>query len=103
MTLRILCLTLTICVWGRSSLLDSSAEIRAIKDRGELVPDTLVGDALLAQIFDPEVNDGVGLVIDGFPRTALQVRKGMEGWVRGSDQPGSRPHCPPGTDGGVDR
>ena len=57
----------------RSSLLDSSAEIRAIKDRGELVPDTLVGDALLAQIFDPDVNDGLGLVIDGFPRTALQV------------------------------
>ena len=58
----------------RSSLLDSSAEIREIKDRGELVPDTLVGDALLAQIFDPDVNDGLGLVIDGFPRTALQVR-----------------------------
>jgi len=37
------------------------------------VPDTLVGDALLAQIFDPDVNDGLGLVIDGFPRTALQV------------------------------
>lgn len=58
----------------RSSLLDSSPEIRAIKDRGELVPDTLVGDALLAQIFDPELNDGMGLVVDGFPRTALQVR-----------------------------
>ena len=53
--------------------MDSSPEIKAIKDRGELVPDTLVGEALLAQIFDPEVNDGVGLVIDGFPRTALQV------------------------------
>lgn len=32
-----------------------------------------MGDALLAQIFDPEVNDGIGLVVDGFPRTALQV------------------------------
>ena len=39
------------------------------------MPDTLVGDALLAQIFDPDVNDGLGLVIDGFPRTALQVRR----------------------------
>ena len=37
------------------------------------MPDTLVGDALLAQIFDPDVNDGLGLVIDGFPRTALQA------------------------------
>lgn len=39
------------------------------------MPDTLVGDALLAQIFDPEVNDGIGLVVDGFPRTALQVSR----------------------------
>ena len=33
-----------------------------------------VGDALLDVIFDPEEADGVGLIIDGFPRTALQVR-----------------------------
>ena len=32
-----------------------------------------VGDALLDVIFDPDVADGAGLVIDGFPRTALQV------------------------------
>ena len=32
-----------------------------------------VGDALLDVIFDPEEADGVGLIIDGFPRTALQV------------------------------
>ncbi len=32
-----------------------------------------VGDALLDVIFNPDVADGQGLVIDGFPRTALQV------------------------------
>ena len=31
-----------------------------------------VGDALLDTIFDPDA-DSAGLVIDGFPRTALQV------------------------------
>lgn len=31
-----------------------------------------VGDALLDTIFEPEA-DSAGLVIDGFPRTALQV------------------------------
>jgi hypothetical protein len=34
-----------------------------------------VGDALLDVIFDPDVADGAGLVIDGFPRTALQVEQ----------------------------
>lgn len=62
--------TLSLC---RSSLLDSSDEIKVIKDRGELVPDTMVGDALLNNIFDPAHADGSGLLIDGFPRTALQV------------------------------
>ncbi len=33
----------------------------------------MVGDALLHTIFNPEENDGVGLVMDGFPRTAVQV------------------------------
>jgi adenylate kinase family enzyme len=33
----------------------------------------LVGDALLETVFDAEESDGAGLVIDGFPRTALQV------------------------------
>jgi len=32
-----------------------------------------VGDALLDVIFDPGEADAAGLVIDGFPRTALQV------------------------------
>lgn len=57
----------------RSSLLDSSQEIRDIKNRGELIPDTVVGDALLNNIFDAGAAPGAGILIDGFPRTALQV------------------------------
>jgi len=56
-----------------SSLLDSSQEIRDIKNRGELIPDTVVGDALLNNIFDAGAAPGAGILIDGFPRTALQV------------------------------
>ena len=58
---------------GMSQLLDSSPEIKDIIDRAELVPDALVLDALLDAILNPDVNDGSGLVIDGFPRTATQV------------------------------
>ncbi|EIE27218.1 hypothetical protein COCSUDRAFT_64127 [Coccomyxa subellipsoidea C-169] len=56
-----------------SSLLERHSEIRHLMAQGELVPDTMVGDALLDVIFDPDVADGSGLVIDGFPRTALQA------------------------------
>lgn len=58
---------------GMSQLLDSSPEIRDIIDKAELVPDALVLDALLDAILNPDLNDGAGLVIDGFPRTATQV------------------------------
>ncbi len=58
----------------RSSLLDSSEEIRDIKNRGELIPDTVVGDALLNNVFDAGAAPGAGILIDGFPRTALQAR-----------------------------
>ena len=44
--------------------------VRAVFDVSGLLQ---VGDALLDVIFDPDVADGAGLVIDGFPRTALQV------------------------------
>ncbi|KAK9839848.1 hypothetical protein WJX81_005830 [Elliptochloris bilobata] len=56
-----------------SSLLERHPGIRQMMDNGELVPDTMVGDALLDVIFDPEEADAAGLVIDGFPRTALQA------------------------------
>ena len=57
---------------GMSQLLDSP-EIKSYVDRGELVPDAMVLDALLDSILNPETNDGHGVVIDGFPRTATQV------------------------------
>ncbi|CAK0784866.1 hypothetical protein CVIRNUC_008071 [Coccomyxa viridis] len=56
-----------------SSLLERNSDIKDLMNQGELVPDTMVGDALLDVIFDPDVADGAGLVIDGFPRTALQA------------------------------
>jgi adenylate kinase family enzyme len=42
-------------------------------DRGEMVPEYMVGDALLESLLNPDTNDGVGVVVDGFPRTAMQV------------------------------
>ena len=39
---------------------------------GELVPDEMVADALLETVFDPDA-DPAGVLVDGFPRTALQV------------------------------
>lgn len=57
---------------GMSQLLDSP-EIKSFVDRGELVPDAMVLDALLDSILNPDMNDGHGVVIDGFPRTATQV------------------------------
>jgi adenylate kinase family enzyme len=64
---------------GVSQLLDGAPEIRALVDRGELVPDPMVLDALLDAVLAPEGNDGAGLVLDGFPRTATQVGRGREG------------------------
>ncbi|DBA76165.1 hypothetical protein WJX77_008047 [Trebouxia sp. C0004] len=56
-----------------SDMLERNPQIKHLMEAGELVPDTMVGDALLDIIFAPEENDGVGMLIDGFPRTALQV------------------------------
>ena len=55
-----------------SSLLQSDARIAAAMAAGELVPDELVADALLETVFDPDA-DPAGVLVDGFPRTALQV------------------------------
>ena len=54
--------------WQRGNV-----EVAGIMDRGELVPDELVVDVLLDNIFNPELDDGIGLIVDGFPRTELQV------------------------------
>ncbi len=53
--------------YGMSQLLEDSPELKEMKDRGELIPDAVVFDALLDAIFNPDINDGAGLVIDGTP------------------------------------
>jgi len=54
-----------------SSLLDSP-EAHRIKAQGGLVDDAFVLEALLDELCKPEYRDGV--VVDGFPRTAIQVQ-----------------------------
>ncbi|NNC87104.1 MAG: nucleoside monophosphate kinase [Akkermansiaceae bacterium] len=53
-----------------SSLLDSP-EARRLKDRGQMVGDREVIGILLRKMLEPEFRDGA--VLDGFPRTEVQV------------------------------
>lgn len=53
-----------------SSLLDSP-EAKALKDKGMLVGDREVMGILLRKMLEPEFRDGA--VLDGFPRTTVQV------------------------------
>jgi adenylate kinase len=53
-----------------SDLLDT-AEMQALKDQGKLVGDREVIDVLLRQLLKSEYESGV--VVDGFPRTKMQV------------------------------
>ena len=53
-----------------SDLLDAP-EMRALKDRGQLIGDRHVVDALLRELLKPEYQTGV--VVDGFPRTKVQA------------------------------
>ncbi|MDG2125415.1 MAG: nucleoside monophosphate kinase [Verrucomicrobiales bacterium] len=53
-----------------SDLLDTP-EARAIKDAGKMVGDREVIGILLRKMLEPEFNDGC--VLDGFPRTGVQV------------------------------
>jgi adenylate kinase len=53
-----------------SALLDSP-EAKAIKDAGNMVGDREVVGLLLRELLRPEYHDGV--IIDGFPRTTVQV------------------------------
>lgn len=57
-----------------SDLLIDHPETKAMIDRGDMIPDTLVGDLLLEALLTqcckgPEC----GVLVDGFPRTAVQV------------------------------
>jgi adenylate kinase len=53
-----------------SDLLDT-AEMRALKDRGQFVGDREVIEALLRKLLEPACQTGV--VVDGFPRTKVQA------------------------------
>jgi adenylate kinase len=53
-----------------SDLLDTP-EMRALKDRGQLVGDREVIEALLRKLLEPVYQTGV--VVDGFPRTKVQA------------------------------
>eukprot|EP00798_Chlamydomonas_sp_ICE-L_P013833 gene13833-19754_t len=60
-----------ICV---SSLLETHAESREIINRGDMIPDTLVGDVLFHALLISSCRaPDCGVLVDGFPRTALQV------------------------------
>jgi adenylate kinase family enzyme len=51
-------------------------EARKYIDAGEMISDSVVGDVLLQQLLSPFVGEPgkeFGVLVDGFPRTALQV------------------------------
>jgi len=56
-----------------SDLLDDSEELRAIKNRGELINDDVVLDVLLDAIFTAPDADNIGAVVDGYPRSSFQA------------------------------
>ena len=56
-----------------SSMLAHHVEAQSIIQEGGLVPDEMVGAAVLQQAFHPAHADRAGIIIDGFPRTATQV------------------------------
>eukprot|EP00882_Tetradesmus_deserticola_P005220 GHRQ01005497.1.p1 GENE.GHRQ01005497.1~~GHRQ01005497.1.p1 ORF type:complete len:460 (+),score=179.43 GHRQ01005497.1:61-1440(+) len=64
----------SVCV---SSLLTSAREARKYIDAGEMMPDHVVGNLLLEALLLPASAGhgaaGLNLVVDGFPRTAVQV------------------------------
>jgi hypothetical protein len=55
---------------------ESFPDARRLIEAGEMIPDTLVGDLLLEALLldEPGLQDDLGFVVDGFPRTACQVR-----------------------------
>lgn len=62
-------------------------------ERGEMIPDTLVGDVLLEALLIKGCQTlECGILVDGFPRTALQVRgAGAKGREWGSGAGGEEP------------
>lgn len=60
-------------------LQESFPDARRLIEAGEMIPDTLVGDLLLEALLldEPGLQDDLGFVVDGFPRTATQVGRGV--------------------------
>ena len=61
----------------RANVADETPIGKAAKehmDRGDLVPDQLVIDMMLARILDPDAD--AGYILDGFPRTLAQAEAG---------------------------
>jgi adenylate kinase family enzyme len=71
-------MTRSVCV---SSLLNTAREARKYIDAGEMMPDHVVGDLLLEALLVPASAGlsaaDLNLVVDGFPRTAVQVQLGL--------------------------
>jgi hypothetical protein len=67
-------------MWCAGTLQESFPDARRLIEAGEMIPDTLVGDLLLEALLldEPGLQDDLGFVVDGFPRTATQVgRRGL--------------------------
>ncbi|PNH12318.1 adenylate kinase, partial [Tetrabaena socialis] len=57
-----------------SSMLQTNEGTRELIERGELIPDSMVGDVVLeALLFQSCQIPECGVLVDGFPRTAMQV------------------------------
>jgi adenylate kinase family enzyme len=69
----------SVCV---SSVLNTAREARKYIDAGEMMPDHVVGDLLLEALLVPASAGlsaaDLNLVVDGFPRTAVQVCAGLK-------------------------
>lgn len=65
----------SVCV---SSLLAAATEAKPFIEAGEMIADSVVGDLLLEALLQPASSGldtpELSLVVDGFPRTAVQVR-----------------------------
>jgi len=61
--------------FNRPALQESFPDARRLIEAGEMIPDTLVGDLLLEALLldEPGLQDDLGFVVDGFPRTSCQV------------------------------
>jgi hypothetical protein len=77
--MRLICTCCYCCFPSHQHLLfyqESYPEARRLVDSGEMIPDQMVCDLLLEALLldEPGLQDDLGFVVDGFPRTATQVK-----------------------------